>query len=176
MEPVLAQAFATLIGAIATAILLAASHYWGPSQRQVRADRDERRAADDKYSHDQERSGGHETDVSKDRDYLRKRREELEKKALVPVEKPPEGATAPVAQKEPALPAKPDATSNAAWKQGMRKKIALGTGVALLSFVVVSNLSLLIVCGAVVGGVYYFSGKYLGDETETKESTDEKKS
>jgi hypothetical protein len=38
MEPVLAQALATLAGAVATAILMAASYYWGPSQRGKRRD------------------------------------------------------------------------------------------------------------------------------------------
>lgn len=41
MEPVLAQALATLAGAIATAILMAASYYWGPGQRGKRRDHDE---------------------------------------------------------------------------------------------------------------------------------------
>ena len=41
MEPVLSQALATLAGAIATAILMAASYYWGPSQRGKRRDRDD---------------------------------------------------------------------------------------------------------------------------------------
>jgi hypothetical protein len=37
MDPVLSQAIATLIGAIATAILLFATSMWGPnSRRQVR--------------------------------------------------------------------------------------------------------------------------------------------
>lgn len=36
MNPVLAQSIATLIGAIATAVLMAASYYWGPSKREER--------------------------------------------------------------------------------------------------------------------------------------------
>ena len=34
MDPVLSQAIATLIGALATAILLLASSMWGPSSRR----------------------------------------------------------------------------------------------------------------------------------------------
>lgn len=41
MDPVLAQALATLIGAVATAILMAASYYWGPRQRSIRQTRRE---------------------------------------------------------------------------------------------------------------------------------------
>jgi hypothetical protein len=44
MEPVLAQALSTLIGAITTAILMASAYYWGPRQRQVREDEREHRA------------------------------------------------------------------------------------------------------------------------------------
>lgn len=47
MDPVLSQAFATLIGALATAILLAASYYWGPSQRRDRRDQRDQRDPDD---------------------------------------------------------------------------------------------------------------------------------
>jgi hypothetical protein len=36
MDPVLSQAVATLIGAIATAILLFASSMWGPNSRRRR--------------------------------------------------------------------------------------------------------------------------------------------
>lgn len=43
MEPVLAQALSTLIGAITTAILMASAYYWGPRQRQVREDEREHR-------------------------------------------------------------------------------------------------------------------------------------
>ena len=39
MDPVLAQAVATLISAFATAILLAAAFYWGPNRRQGRRDK-----------------------------------------------------------------------------------------------------------------------------------------
>ena len=39
MDPVLAQALATLIGALATAVLMAASFYFGPQQRGKRAQR-----------------------------------------------------------------------------------------------------------------------------------------
>ena len=37
MDPAIAQALATLIGAFASAVLMAASYYWGPRRR----DRDE---------------------------------------------------------------------------------------------------------------------------------------
>lgn len=36
MDPVISQAVATLIGAVATAILLAASFYWGPRSSRSR--------------------------------------------------------------------------------------------------------------------------------------------
>lgn len=39
MEPVLAQSIATLIGALATAVLMAASYYWGPARREDRRQR-----------------------------------------------------------------------------------------------------------------------------------------
>lgn len=35
MDPILAQALASLIGAITTSILLAAGYYWGPNKREV---------------------------------------------------------------------------------------------------------------------------------------------
>lgn len=41
MDPVLSQAFATLIGAVATAILLFATSMWGPNSRRQRRRRDE---------------------------------------------------------------------------------------------------------------------------------------
>ena len=41
MDPVLSQALATLVGAMATAVLMAASYYWGPRQREGRRQRDE---------------------------------------------------------------------------------------------------------------------------------------
>lgn len=41
MDPVLAQALATLISAMATAVLLAASYYWGPRQRDKRRQEEE---------------------------------------------------------------------------------------------------------------------------------------
>lgn len=34
MDPAIAQALATLIGAIASAVLMAASFYWGPHRRR----------------------------------------------------------------------------------------------------------------------------------------------
>ena len=52
MDPVLAQALATLAGAIATAILMAASYYWGPGQRRNR--RDEREHRDDRRDDDRD--------------------------------------------------------------------------------------------------------------------------
>ena len=39
MDPVLSQALATLVGALATAVLMAASYYWGPGRRRDRQDR-----------------------------------------------------------------------------------------------------------------------------------------
>lgn len=36
MDAVVSQALATLISAIATAILMAAAYYWGPNQRAKR--------------------------------------------------------------------------------------------------------------------------------------------
>jgi hypothetical protein len=44
MEPVLAQALSTLIGAITTAILMASAYYWGPRQRHEREDERENHA------------------------------------------------------------------------------------------------------------------------------------
>lgn len=38
MDPVIAQALASLIGAITTAILMAAAYYWGPKGRARRSD------------------------------------------------------------------------------------------------------------------------------------------
>ena len=38
MDPAIAQALATLIGAITTAVLTASAYYWGPRQRDRRAD------------------------------------------------------------------------------------------------------------------------------------------
>lgn len=53
MDPVISQAIATLIGAIATAILLFASSQWGPnSRRQIRRKRNE--AYDENDRRDQE--------------------------------------------------------------------------------------------------------------------------
>ncbi len=43
MEPILAQALSTLLGAISTAVLLASAYYWGPSARQGRRDEREHR-------------------------------------------------------------------------------------------------------------------------------------
>lgn len=40
MDPALSQALSTLIGAIATAILLASAYYWGPGARDRRRDSD----------------------------------------------------------------------------------------------------------------------------------------
>lgn len=45
MDPVLAQSLATLISAIATAILMASAFYWGPARREAR--RKKREEADD---------------------------------------------------------------------------------------------------------------------------------
>lgn len=39
MPSEIAAAFAVLIGTLSTAILMAASYYWGPTQRQTRRDR-----------------------------------------------------------------------------------------------------------------------------------------
>ena len=38
MEPAIAQALATLIGALTTAVLMASAYYWGPRQRDRRED------------------------------------------------------------------------------------------------------------------------------------------
>ncbi|HPE27629.1 MAG TPA: hypothetical protein PLM10_02065 [Saccharofermentans sp.] len=38
MDPAIAQALATLIGALTTAILMASAYYWGPRQRDIRSD------------------------------------------------------------------------------------------------------------------------------------------
>lgn len=38
MDPAIAQALATLIGALTTAILMASAYYWGPRQREIRSD------------------------------------------------------------------------------------------------------------------------------------------
>lgn len=35
MDPIIAQALASLIGAFTTAVLLAAGYYWGPNRREV---------------------------------------------------------------------------------------------------------------------------------------------
>jgi hypothetical protein len=47
VDPVLSQALATLCGAIATAILMAASYYWGPRKRDERATRRAEREAEE---------------------------------------------------------------------------------------------------------------------------------
>lgn len=38
MDPAIAQALATLIGALTTAVLMASAYYWGPRQRDRRED------------------------------------------------------------------------------------------------------------------------------------------
>jgi hypothetical protein len=116
---------------------------------------------------DQEKLRRLEEEIDRDREASRKRREELEKKAaLVPVDEDAPRAVEP--KKESTAPA-PTTDSDAAWKRGMRKKIAIGTGAALAGYVVLANIGLLITCGVVVAGVYYFSGKYLGEEPPKKE-------
>ena len=54
----LSQALATLVGAMATAVLMAASYYWGPRQREGRQRvRDEDEAREDDAARDEEERG-----------------------------------------------------------------------------------------------------------------------
>lgn len=52
MDPALSQALASLIGALTTAILLAASYYWGPRQRGNREDRRRSPETDEQWTYD----------------------------------------------------------------------------------------------------------------------------
>ena len=57
MEPAIAQALATLIGALTTAVLMASAYYWGPRQRDRREDarrREDRALEDDARYSDRE--------------------------------------------------------------------------------------------------------------------------
>jgi hypothetical protein len=113
-----------------------------------------------------------EEEVDREREEARKRREEIEKRALVPLE----------TQKAETLPAKKEEESKAVateadsaeWKRGMQKKIAIGAGAGMLVFWVASNLMTILAAGVVVGGAWYFSGKYLGADPDTKKKSDEK--
>jgi hypothetical protein len=119
---------------------------------------------------DMERLRRLEEEVDRERDALKKAREALETKAIVPVP-PPEQAKAVAT-----VPKEPESTAVAvpsAWKTGLRRKITIGTGVALVGFAIVQNIALIIACSAIVGGVWYFSGKYLGDETPSKPDSNE---
>jgi hypothetical protein len=120
---------------------------------------------------DMERLRRLEEEVDRERDALKKAREALETKAIVPVPEPTQQAKA-VAP----VPKEPESVAvvvPAAWKAGLRKKVTIGTGVALVGFAIVQNIALIIACGAIVGGVWYFSGKYLGDESPNKSDSNE---
>jgi hypothetical protein len=113
-----------------------------------------------------------EEEVDREREAARKKREELEKRALVAVPDPGQ-KTAPVA-----TPEESQSTALASgneWKRSMRRKIAIGTAVGLTGLVVLNNIGTLIACALIAGAVYYASGKYLADEPAPKETGEQKK-
>lgn len=75
MDPVLAQSLSGLVAAIATAILMAAAHYWGPNQRQYR--HDEREHHDEWAEEDDVRRRSRHAQDS-ERDYSRRHRGDVE--------------------------------------------------------------------------------------------------
>ena len=126
-----------------------------------------------------------EEEVDRERDALKKKREEIEaKKAVVVVEAITSAAgtsaagTFAAGAAETKLPAKKDEPATAlvteadanAWKRGLQKKIAVGAGGVMLAYWLMSNIITIAAIGAVVGGAYYFSGRYLNppDESASK--------
>jgi hypothetical protein len=97
-----------------------------------------------------------EDEVDKERETLRKQREELEKKALVVVDQPAEKASLPAKREEPTtLPAP------SPWRKNLRRNVTIGAAAVMAGFFVLHNLVFIIGSAIVVGGVWYASGKYI---------------
>jgi hypothetical protein len=116
-----------------------------------------------------------EEEVDRERAEMQKRREELEKKALVPVEDAAETKNAPAKKEEGSKELATDKDANA-WKRGMQQKIAIGAGGVMVAYWLMTNLVTIAAMIGVVGGAYYFAGKYLNPEPDDKKKPEEKKS
>lgn len=104
----------------------------------------------------------------------KKREEEEAKRALVLAEEKKKAEALPVKKDEPSTQLVTDADAHA-FKRGLQKKIAVGAGGVMIAYWLMSNIITIAAIGAVVGGAWYFSGKYLnvsGDENAGKKKKD----
>lgn len=110
-----------------------------------------------------------EEEVDRERAEMVKRREELEKKALVPIEATTSGQaesnSVPAVKEETSKAVATDKDANA-WKRGMQQKIAIGAGGVMVAYWLMTNIITLVAIVGVVGGAYYVSGKYLNPEPD----------
>jgi len=110
---------------------------------------------------EQERLRKLEEEVDSDREALRKRREELEQKALVPVVETSRERAVPVVSKEPSSSSLP---VPAGWRTHLRRNVTIGAAAVVAGFFVVSNLVYIVGGAVIVGGVWYAAGRYFASE------------
>ncbi|MBI4861854.1 MAG: hypothetical protein HY815_16590 [Candidatus Riflebacteria bacterium] len=114
-----------------------------------------------------------EAEIDRDRERVKKEREAVEQKALVPVPEPGDEPKAIVAQEAP----KELTLAGRFWQSSLQLKVTVGAAGVVGALFLLNNIFTIVFGTAAVAGVWYLSGRYVNksDRPSPDEEPNKKK-